>query len=150
MHGQMRAELLDDLQVVDGNRRHRRVELVVAAHSAALRESEQRAAAPRADLLIVVAPSASISYEKPSSRSTIARSRTIIAEANGCAAAAAPRLLAARAGVLVEAHAELRRPLEDMEQLSERQPQQREDHGDGVEDGEEVVARSPSSTCSWR
>ena len=55
------------------------------------------------------------------------------------AAAAAARLLAARAGVLVEADAELRRPLEDVEQLAERQPQQRDDHGDRVEDREEVV-----------
>ena len=54
-------------------------------------------------------------------------------------ATAALRLLAAAAGVLVEADAELRRTLEDVEELAERQPQQREDHRDRVQDREEVV-----------
>ena len=37
------------------------------------------------------------------------------------------------ASLAIERHAELRRPLEDVEELSERQPEQREDHGDGVQ-----------------
>ena len=60
-------------------------------------------------------------------------------EANAVAAAAAARRLVARADVLVEADAELRRPLEDVEELAERQPEQREDHRDRVQDREEVV-----------
>src|SRR5215813_4266799 len=49
------------------------------------------------------------------------------------------------AHVLVEAHPELRRSLEDVEQLPEGQPEQGEDDGDGVEDGEEAerVALQP-------
>ncbi len=67
------------------------------------------------------------------------RSRTSAADANGSPHRRHCRLLAAGAGVLVEADAELRRPLEDVEQLAERQIQQREDDRHRVEDGEEVV-----------
>ena len=56
------------------------------------------------------------------------------------AAAAACGLLALRADVPVELDAELGRPLEDVEELAERQPQQREDHRDRVQDGQELVA----------
>jgi hypothetical protein len=54
-------------------------------------------------------------------------------------AAAAARLLASRACLLVEADAKLRRTLEDVEQLAERQIQQGEDHRHRVQDGQEVV-----------
>ncbi len=49
-------------------------------------------------------------------------------------------LLVAAPRVLVEADAELRWTLEDVEQLAERQPQERDDDGSGVKDGEELVA----------
>src|SRR5262245_33275452 len=45
-------------------------------------------------------------------------------------ASAAAGCLASRADVLVEADADLRRALEDVEELPEGQPEQREDHGD--------------------
>ena len=45
----------------------------------------------------------------------------------------------AAALVFVKADAELCGPLEDMKQFSERQPQEREDHRNGMEDREKVV-----------
>ena len=55
------------------------------------------------------------------------------------AAATAVRRFLGAPDVLVEPDAELRRPLEDVEELSERQPEERADHRDRVEDREERV-----------
>src|SRR5947208_3067060 len=57
-------------------------------------------------------------------------------------AAAALRHPFLRSHVLVETDAELRRPLEDVEELPERQVEQREDDGDGVEEGQELITVS--------
>ena len=54
-------------------------------------------------------------------------------------ATSCPGLFPAGAGLLVEAHAKLRRALENVEQLSERQIQQREDHGGRVENRQEII-----------
>src|SRR5690606_1437681 len=111
----------------------------------ALREPEQRAPAGRTDLLIVrgaalahLVAKAELAFDRDEIANHLLRRERPVA-------ALAPRLLAARALVLVEAHAELRRALEDVEELAERQPQKRHDHGDGVEDREEVerVATQP-------
>ena len=59
--------------------------------------------------------------------------------ANGSPQRAQLGLLALPADVLVELDAELGRPLEDVEELAERQPQQREDHRDRVQDRQELV-----------
>jgi len=48
-------------------------------------------------------------------------------------------LLATRARIFVEQHAELSRPLENMEKLAERHPQQRADDGHGMRDRNELV-----------
>ena len=131
---QMRAEPLDDLRVPELDR----VAMRQRRPQRALRQTEQRPPAFRADLLIVRRRLPSRSETRARARRS-SRSRTIIAERVGLVAAPAPRLLAARAGILVETDAELRRPLEHVEQLAERQPEQRDDHGDRMEDGEEVV-----------
>jgi len=49
------------------------------------------------------------------------------------AASRAAGRLARRAGLAIEGDAELRGPLEDVEELAKRQVEQREDHRDGVE-----------------
>src|SRR5262245_11363417 len=54
-------------------------------------------------------------------------------------AAGAVRLLALLADVGVELDRELGRPLEDVEELAERQPQQGKDDRNGVRDGQELV-----------
>src|SRR6185436_4044260 len=54
-------------------------------------------------------------------------------------AAAAARHPFARRDVLVETDAELRRPLEDVKELAERQIEQREDDRDRVQQREKVV-----------
>ena len=46
------------------------------------------------------------------------------------------------AGLLVELDAELRGPLEDVEELAERQEEQRGDHRDGVQNRQEAVRRT--------
>src|SRR6476646_5981285 len=106
---------------------------------AALREPEQRAAAFRANLLVVIGPAIHLVGEPE-----LAFDRREIPHHHRgrvrLAAAPAERLLAARAGILVEADANLRRPLEDVEQLAEWQIQQRHDHRNRVKDRQEVVA----------
>src|SRR6187455_1067700 len=68
----------------------------------------------------------------------------------GCGTAAARRLHAASAGILIEAHAKLSRPLEHMKQLAEGQPQQRDDHGGGMENRKEVVCVAPHPRIARR
>src|SRR5262249_25271344 len=54
-------------------------------------------------------------------------------------ASAAAGLLLLLSYVFVEAYAELSRSLEDVKQLAEWKPKQREDYSDGVQYGEEIV-----------
>src|SRR5262245_32381156 len=54
-------------------------------------------------------------------------------------AANADRLLAFFSYILVELDRELSRALENMKELTERQPQEREDHRDRVRDGQELI-----------
>ncbi len=54
----------------------------------------------------------------------------------------------AGSGILVETHTELRRTLEHMKQLAERQPQQRDDDRGRVENGEEVVRTIAVRPCA--
>ena len=63
------------------------------------------------------------------------------ARGEALAAARADGAASSVAGVLVQLHAELRRPLEDVEELAERQIEQRGDHRDRVQDGQEAVGR---------
>src|SRR5665213_3539335 len=42
--------------------------------------------------------------------------------------------------LLVEAHTQLSRALKDVEELSERQPEERPDYGDGMQNGDERKA----------
>src|SRR5436853_6587162 len=51
--------------------------------------------------------------------------------------------------VFIEADAELRGPLKDVKELSEREPQQREDHGHRMQDREKIVriAFHPGVAC---
>src|SRR6185312_2023638 len=104
----------------------------------ALRQAEDGAAASRADLLVVAGAARELVAE-----AEVMLDGDEVADHRrgrvGGVAAGTARLLAARAGVLVEADAELRRTLEDVEELAERQPQEREDHRRGVQDGEERV-----------
>src|SRR5262245_8145015 len=60
-----------------------------------------------------------------------------------CAAPPAASKLLGGADGLVEARADLCRTLEDVEQLAERQPEEGGDHGDGVQDGDELERISP-------
>ncbi len=142
--GKVRPEPLDDVQLVNGARRHCRQPVVQCVPpQRALCEPEQRAAAARADLLIVVGAFLRLHLvaeaELPLDLGEVAHHH---ARRERLAAAAALRLFGAAAGVFVKADAELRGPLEDMKQFSERQPQQREDHRNGMEDREKVVGVS--------
>src|SRR5688572_11119446 len=56
------------------------------------------------------------------------------------AAAAAARRLAAHGDILVEFYAKLRRPLENVEELPEGEPQQGHNHGDCMDKREKFVA----------
>src|SRR5215813_8573026 len=53
------------------------------------------------------------------------------------------RKLASCSHAFVKFDPQLRRPLKDMEELPEGQPKQSKDHGDGVQDAEEFVPRTP-------
>src|SRR6476659_892600 len=106
-----------------------------------LRQTEHRAPALGADVLIV-----------PAARQLVAKAEFLLDGAEvahhqlrgiGLPAAPARRLVPARARVLVEADTELRRPLEHVEQLAERQPEQRDDHRRGMENREELVGIAP-------
>src|SRR6516225_2880241 len=55
--------------------------------------------------------------------------------------------LALRADFAVERDAELRRPLEDVKELAERQIEQREDYRDGVQLGQEDEMQSAHQVC---
>ena len=61
------------------------------------------------------------------------------ARAESMTATAALRGLFEPANVLVEADAQLSRPLEDVEELAERQPQERADNSDCVQNGDEAI-----------
>src|SRR5262245_8135088 len=106
---------------------------------ASLREGEHLAPTRRTDALIVaggmlgpVVPVAELPLD-----------RDQVVDVNGrrvrLPAAGADRRPALGAGVAVELDGELGGALEDMEELPERQPQQREDDRDGVSDGEELI-----------
>ena len=71
----------------------------------------------------------------------------------GGEAFAAPRHIAPRIalpGFLIELHAQLRGPLEDVKELAERQKEQRGDDGDGVQDREEAVGLTRATTLARR
>ena len=107
-----------------------------------LRQREALAAARRADVLIVRGQIRRRTVGSarrddlvsiPSSRSTCLRSSMCMLEANGLAAPRATRRIARGSDLAVERDAELRRPLENVEELAEWQVEQREDHGDRVQ-----------------
>src|SRR5215831_15134363 len=112
----------------------------------ALRETEQRAAAAWTDLLVM---GRRVRLRRNPPYAELVREAEVVLDGDQIshhhrgrvrlAAAGARRRTRCRAGILVEADAELRRPLKDVEELAEWQPQQREDDGDRVEDGEERV-----------
>src|SRR4051812_30577587 len=102
-----------------------------------LRQPEERAAAPRADVLIVAAAGQLVAKTqllldgREVAHHQLRRIRLPAAPARG--------LRRSSAGVLVEADAELRRSLEHVKELAERQPEQRDDHGGRMQDREELV-----------
>src|SRR5690349_15657573 len=112
----------------------------LASPQRALRQSEEDAAASRADLLIVLCAAGAVQLVR---ESKLALDDGQVADHRGrCvrpAAAAADGLLAARPRLFVEADTELGRPLEDVKELAEGEIQEREDHRGGMEDREEVV-----------
>ena len=56
------------------------------------------------------------------------------------AAAATFCLIFSLTYVFVEAHAQLRRALKYVEEFAERQPEKREDYGDGMKDSQKIVS----------
>src|SRR5262245_29497546 len=122
-------------------RERRRAVSQLSVPRAALRETEERAAAARANLLVMFG---ALSWVELIRKSEISLDGGQIANHHrgrvGAAASAAQRLLSPSPRVLVKADADLRWPLEDVEQLAEGQIQQRHDHGDRMEKGEKVVA----------
>src|SRR5262245_24298179 len=102
-------------------------------------EPKQRPTALGANLLIVVA--GLIRRQLVSETELSLHGRQVVdhhVRGERLAAAKARRLLGGSPGILVEAHAELRRTLENVKEFSEGQPQQREYHRDRMDDGEEV------------
>src|SRR5215212_8960836 len=105
-----------------------------AVPQSALRQTKQCATALRADLLVVLRPVTLHLIAEPE----LLLDRRQITHHHGrrerLAAADTVGLLALGADVLVETHAKLRWPLEDVEELPERQPEQCEDDRDRVKD----------------
>jgi hypothetical protein len=106
----------------------------------ALRQSEQRAATTRADLLIVFGPARWIHLV---CEAELALDRHQVADHLGrgiwLLAPTAPCLLACSAHLFVEADTKLRRMLKDMKELPEREVEQRHDDCAGVQDRQKIL-----------
>src|SRR5262245_38285036 len=104
-----------------------------------LREGEQLSPAGRTDVLVVarrvLGPVVAVAQFPLDSDQVI----DVDLRRERLPAAGAVCLLALLADVGVELDRELGRPLEDVEELAERQPQQGEDDRDRVRDGQELV-----------
>src|SRR5580765_3059444 len=108
-HGPVWPEAFDDFQVVYGNGSH--IASAVVTPERALRETEQRAAAPRANLLIVVDAVHAGNFVREAKLAFDDR-EVAHHERRGerLSASSTTRLFAAGAGILVETDAELCRP----------------------------------------
>ncbi|MGH7826848.1 MAG: hypothetical protein ACREQ7_16950 [Candidatus Binatia bacterium] len=72
------------------------------------------------------------------------------ARAERVTAAATTGALSARPHIFIKTNAELRRPLENMEELAERKPQERKDHGHRMHNGEEIIGVALHSGVAGR
>src|SRR5262245_43114656 len=136
-----------------GVRRRRRLPLAALDHDPAaltppqlpLRQREQRTPARRADPLVVA--DRGIGALVGEAELSLDRDQVLGVHARRERRAAAPaeRRLLGSADRLVEPHTDLCRALEHVEELSERQPEERRDHADRVQDGDELegIAAQP-------
>src|SRR5690606_5253190 len=106
----------------------------------ALRDREGRPSARWADPLIVFDAGVVDLVTEPERALDLDQILDVHARRERMAAAAAVRRLLRAPAILVEGDPELRRPLEDVEELAERQPEEGADHRHRVEDGDERVA----------